>query len=352
MSIPEPHRSPHPLRLARLNKGWTQQKLADLIGVSALEVGRWERGEASPHPLYREKLSELFETTAEQLGIQRPTSKEVASPHDTHFLLNEPPSTVEDFYGREHERHRLLERTRKKAATSIVGPRHIGKTWLLHYLKLVAPEQLGPHFRIGYLDASSFIESSVTTFTEEALRQLDLPPPDATKGLVDLQYGIRALPPSCVPVICIDKFESIVSKRTAFTATFYQGLRALTQSMVLIIITRKPLFDTFSDFNAWQDELTSPFSNIFEPLTLRPFNHKEATQFIEKKGKAAGLGQGEQRYFWEYGKVGEQRWSPVLLQSIGKILMEDSSHYSIKDPAYHVYFEQHLREIQRGLGQL
>src|SRR5215469_16322945 len=122
MGISRRHREPHPLRLARLNKGWTQQNLADLLGVSALEVGRWERGEASPHPLYRERLCELFESTAEQLGIQRPTSKDAGLPHDTHFLLNEPPSTPEDFYGREHERHRLIVRTRKKASTSIVGP--------------------------------------------------------------------------------------------------------------------------------------------------------------------------------------------------------------------------------------
>ena len=352
MGISEQHRVPHPLRLARLNKGWTQQKLADRIGVSALEVGRWERGEASPHPLYREKLCELFDSTAEELGIQRTASKEVVSLHDTHFLLNEPPSTPEDFYGREHERHRLIERTRKKAATSLVGPRLIGKTWLLHYLKLVAPEQLGSHFRIGYLDASSIIDSSVATFTEEALRQLGLPAPNVSKGLVDLHYGIRKLPPGCVPVLGIDKFESIVSKHTAFTETFYHELRALSQSLVLIVITRKPLFDTFSATNAWPDELTSPFSNIFEPLTLRPFNRKETEQFIEKKGRAAGLSQGEQRFFWEYGKVGEQHWSPVLLQSIGKILMEDSSHYNTKDPTYDVYFEQHFREIQRGLGKL
>lgn len=352
MGISEQHRLPHPLRLARINRGWTQQKLAELIGVSALEVGRWERGTASPHPLYREKLCELFESTAEQLGIQRIASKDVGLPHDTHFLLNEPPSTAEDFYGRELERYRLLERTRKKAATSIVGPRRIGKTWLLHYLRLVAPEQLGSHFRIGNLDASSIIDPSVATFTEEALRQLNLPIPNVSKGLLDLQNSLRRLPPSSVPVLCIDKFESIVNKHTIFTETFYQELRALSQSLVLIVITRKSLFDTFSATNAWSDELTSPFSNIFEPLTLRQFNRKETEQFIEKKGRAAGLSQEEQRYFWEYGKVGEQHWSPVLLQSIGKILMEDSPHYNTKDPAYSVYFEQHFREIQRGLGQL
>lgn len=355
MGISEHYRLPHPLRLARLNKGWTQQKLADLIGISALEVGRWERGEALPQPLYREKLCELFDSTAEQLGIQRATSKDVGlPPHNTHFLLNEPPSTPEDFYGREHERHRLIERTRKKAATSIVGPRRIGKTWLLHYLRLVAPEQLGPHFRIGYLDASSIIDSSVATFTEEALRQLGLPTPGVAKGLADLHYGIRTLPPGSVPVLCVDKFESIVNKYTKFTEIFYQELRSLSQSLVLIVITRKPLFDIFSAANLGQeqDELTSPFSNIFEQLTLRPFNRKETEQFIEKKGRVAGLNQREQHYFWEYGKVGEQHWSPVLLQSIGKILMEDSSHYNTKDAAYSIYFEQHFREIQRGLGKL
>ena len=46
----------HPLRVARTKRGWNQQDLADRIGGTALEVGRWERGETYPQRHYREKL--------------------------------------------------------------------------------------------------------------------------------------------------------------------------------------------------------------------------------------------------------------------------------------------------------
>ncbi len=358
MNTSEKERWTHSLRQARLGKGWTQKEVADQVGVGQQEIGRWERGEASPHPLYREMLCRLFGKTEEELGVQRTPNKGLVLPRDAYFPFNEAPSAPEDLYGRERERKRFIERTKKRAATSIIGPKRIGKTWLLQYLRLVAPEQLGPHFRIGYLDARLPIDPTVAGFTEEALRQFGLSVPHVSRGLPDLYYGLRDLPPSSVPVLCIDKFEALVSKRTEFTEDFYQGLRAMADAsaLVLIVITRKPLFEVFADSNqepsvAGEKTLTSPFSIVFEQITLRPFNHSEAEQFIEKKGKAAGLSKEELYYFWHYGKEDEQHWHPALLQGIGKILLEDRSHYNTKDPRYKVYFEQRFQEIRRGLGR-
>lgn len=361
MDIFEQDRAVHPLRLARLSEGWTQHRLADLVGVSQLEVGRWERGESLPQPLFRQKLCDIFDKTEEELGIQRPASKNSGLFKGVHFPLNEAPSTPEDFFGRERERRRLIERTRKKAATAIVGPRRIGKTWLIQYLGLVAPEQLGPLFRIGYIDPGSLINPTVTNFTMEALQQLGLPLTNTSPDLTDLRYGIRTLPAGHVPVLCIDKFETLVSRYTEFTDAFYQGLRSMASAIVLITITRKPLLELFASLysskehetiSLEEEDLTSPFSGIFEQLTLRPFNRSEAEQFIEKKGKAAEFGHGEMQYFWEYAKVENEHWSPVLLQGIGKILAEDRPHYNLKDPHYKTYFEQRFQEMRGGLGKL
>jgi len=50
-------------------KGWSQEKLAEAVGTTAKIVGRWERGESKPTPLYRMRLIKLFAMDAEKLGF-------------------------------------------------------------------------------------------------------------------------------------------------------------------------------------------------------------------------------------------------------------------------------------------
>jgi transcriptional regulator with XRE-family HTH domain len=57
------------LRNARINRNWTQQKVADGVGTIPLMVGRWERGEVFPSAYYRQRLCELFGMSLEELGL-------------------------------------------------------------------------------------------------------------------------------------------------------------------------------------------------------------------------------------------------------------------------------------------
>lgn len=57
------------LRDARKGKRWTQEKLAEEIGVSPLTVSRWERGETSPDSYARSKLCRVFGKNPEELGL-------------------------------------------------------------------------------------------------------------------------------------------------------------------------------------------------------------------------------------------------------------------------------------------
>lgn len=57
------------LRDARNRRLWTQKKVAEMLGVTDLTVGRWERGEVAPSMYYAKKLCELFEATPEELGL-------------------------------------------------------------------------------------------------------------------------------------------------------------------------------------------------------------------------------------------------------------------------------------------
>ncbi|GAC1348489.1 MAG: FxSxx-COOH system tetratricopeptide repeat protein [Ktedonobacteraceae bacterium] len=57
----------------REQRGWSQQKLADQIGTTPVNVSRWERGLTSPSPYFRHKLCELFGKYAQELGLVEDT---------------------------------------------------------------------------------------------------------------------------------------------------------------------------------------------------------------------------------------------------------------------------------------
>jgi transcriptional regulator with XRE-family HTH domain len=64
------------LRRARLQRGWSQQRVADqlnqLPGATRADrelVYRWEAGKRVPSPFYRERLCQVFRMTADQLGL-------------------------------------------------------------------------------------------------------------------------------------------------------------------------------------------------------------------------------------------------------------------------------------------
>jgi len=69
------------LRRARLERGWTQQGVADRIGApNDVLITRWERGTAFPSAYYVERLCQIFEQKASDLGLLREAHPTVA-PH-------------------------------------------------------------------------------------------------------------------------------------------------------------------------------------------------------------------------------------------------------------------------------
>jgi DNA-binding XRE family transcriptional regulator len=57
------------LKQARELRGWSQARLAEMIGTDATTVSRWERGLFVPTPHFREKLCQCFGKNAEELGL-------------------------------------------------------------------------------------------------------------------------------------------------------------------------------------------------------------------------------------------------------------------------------------------
>jgi transcriptional regulator with XRE-family HTH domain len=59
----------HKLRYERERRAWSQQEVAELVGTTPLNVGRWERRVTSPGPHFRQKLCEVFEKSPKELGL-------------------------------------------------------------------------------------------------------------------------------------------------------------------------------------------------------------------------------------------------------------------------------------------
>jgi len=63
--MPRPDR----LKEERMQRGWSQARVAELIGTDPGNVSRWERGRSSPSPYFRERLCQLYEKNAQELGL-------------------------------------------------------------------------------------------------------------------------------------------------------------------------------------------------------------------------------------------------------------------------------------------
>ncbi|WP_172632048.1 LuxR C-terminal-related transcriptional regulator [Dictyobacter arantiisoli] len=140
------------MRTKRLQRQWSQRELAERVGTTITTVKRWERQATVPSPYFRMKLTALFGTSEEVLGLREAPSSEqglLKEPHPRssperfadgpHLLdLSEVqrrstlPSDLTAFFGREHEMAEmkaLLQRTSVRLVT-LTGPGGVGKTRL------------------------------------------------------------------------------------------------------------------------------------------------------------------------------------------------------------------------------
>lgn len=76
---------------ARKNKNWSQGKACNEVGVDLRTYQRWERGETTPQPFYRDKLCKVFGMSLEHLGYNFLTTLPM---HSDNGVGKISPSTV------------------------------------------------------------------------------------------------------------------------------------------------------------------------------------------------------------------------------------------------------------------
>ncbi len=88
---------PHPLKVERELRGWSQARVAEAVGTNTRTVIRWEQRQTIPYPYYRERLCELFGKNARELGLLADEDEDVGQ--DAHEEMreveqsqNEPPA--------------------------------------------------------------------------------------------------------------------------------------------------------------------------------------------------------------------------------------------------------------------
>lgn len=269
---------------------------------------------------------------------------------DSVFSFNDHLPNPNEFYGRKRERTGLINRTRKGASTSIVGPRRIGKTWIIEYLLQVASQELGSNYRIAYVDATSPRCKTVSGFTSIVLERLGIHvlPPDAELNLEVLEEAIIMLKSNhLTPILCLDEFEGF-DNRQEFDLSFFTGLRAICLSgLGLIAASKTTLFEIVGN-----DGYTSGFFNIFDTFTLKPFDENEAKSFIQAKGIEAKLTEIERGCILKYGQQQAQRqWFPLRLQLAGEMLLEDkkAGYYCPDDVEYWLDYRDRLETKYRAV---
>jgi DNA-binding XRE family transcriptional regulator len=373
---------------------FTQIQLGKSVGVSDTTVRNWENGTSIPKPKHLKELISVFflrgaftrgreleeaEELWQEAGFsatfdtkwfqslkgQQLTTPRNEAPQDTvvtsvpsqllhqntqyAFFFNIPrPPEPKEFFGREQDCHTLLDRASKGGCTSLVGPRRIGKTWLIHHFIQIVPSSLGLQFRTAYINATQASCETESGFVKNVMRELGVAPlPQENVNLAQLEQLVIDLGKERQHVVlCIDEFE-VFADPQSFPDAFFAGLRAMNSleiGLVLITASKMPLKDVIGDRGKG-----SGFFNIFEERQLKPFHLREAQAFIRVKSIEAGFSQQEQAIFLKYAKENDA-WPPLRLQLAGKLLQDDKiqaqkdpeHYYRVDESDYLQYFEQQL----------
>jgi AAA+ ATPase superfamily predicted ATPase len=250
-------------------------------------------------------------------GFVRGTKREKRVVHAAKnpFFHRGPIKDIKHFFGRGDEITHIFDRLRHTEDCSIIGPRAIGKTSLLHYIAypdIVRKHHLDPKkYIFVYCDLQRFGENAdvmdfyfemfqrlvVTVNQGEHLKEGELK--RITKGangimkkinktlfeIADLEALITSLSEKDYRIVFqFDEFENI-SSNPNFDFSFYGHLRSLsgnpTFQVSLMTASKHSIYDLTFD----EEIKTSPFFRYFEDFRIGPMGQKEIGEFYDLASK-------------------------------------------------------------------
>jgi hypothetical protein len=280
-----------------------------------------EKGEFSINPEKNEHTKELIHRFVRGTRDEIKTMPIQKNP----FFHRGPIKDTEHFFGRDDIISHIFDRLRHAEDCSIIGPRAIGKTSLLHYIShddVVRKFHLDPRKYIFiYYDFQRFGENTqIEDFYYEMFSQTSSQLlfggliPDAevkrinkdsgnaikeiNKSLFefrDLEGLIGALSDRDYSIVYMfDEFESIANN-PSFDFSFYGQLRALSGNpafkVAFITASKKSIYElTFVE-----DIKTSPFFRYFEDFRLGPMTTEEIRGFFRLAAKNGVIFSSEMR---------------------------------------------------------
>jgi len=281
-------------------KGHIPSKTSDLEQLGQLLVAQegldWracsEFLRAGGHPAPEQLLSAWF--NAKGLAPPAIATVQPSSTPLNPFVVGPPITEPRQFYGRERELRRLFSRWQGFPLEhfALIGPRRSGKSSLLHYLRRIIttpPAQLRPAQKYTWLPQPERVRWLFIDFQDVRMQrpelllpylltELDLAVPQPCT-LERFMEKMTIQPWSQPSVILLDELEAGLAS-PALDAAFWQSWRALINNpsisghLAFVAAVHEPTL------LASQPQKTSPFVNLFNMVTIGPFDETEARQLI------------------------------------------------------------------------
>ncbi|MBE3561922.1 MAG: helix-turn-helix domain-containing protein [Ktedonobacteraceae bacterium] len=292
----------HLLKAFRLQHNWTQAQVAEKIGTTNLNVSRWERGVMLPNLYFRQRLCELFEVSASELGfVSDEESLAVETrPYDHTPAFGETGSTPSVwqipyqrnpfFSGREEilrRLHTLLSRQTGSIAVqpyALCGMAGIGKT----QVALEYAYRYGQHYS-AVLWVQADTEETVHASLASIVQQLQLMDEEGTdRNIVDTVLhwlGERQdwllIVDNIEDVECIRPFLPKIGGGALLVTTRLQAPGSMAQSIEVPQMT----LEEGAEFLLRRTRLVEPQSAAGEDAsTPSPTDYAEACMLVEMMG--------------------------------------------------------------------